>query len=226
MRLIAFHGTADTTNPYWGGGKADYWGPTSVVESAAQWAEFNGCAITTGKQLSLGISYINHSSCRENADVVLVSVRDAGHEWPYLSEHSATFKCGDADMRMQQWWDVTSLDTTWAVWRFLFHGEISISRMGQASLSHHHGGESPSFVNRAVSATVVADAQSSSHIDNYTQLQKDLRPVDGAAANLASATRVLCISAFGVAIFMAALVLATLAWSCLSMKDSEPDFMD
>jgi len=228
MRLIAFHGTADTTNPYWGGGKADYWGPDSVVQAAAKWADFNGCTKTSGNQLSLGISYTNHTGCRENANVVLVSVRDGGHEWPYLSEHASTFKCGDADMTLEQWWDVTSLDTTWAVWKFLFHGELSISRMAQAPPADHGLiGESPSFDGRAATATVVADAHSGRHVDNYTHLQKELLPVDAAAADLASATNIMRVSVFGLAIFMAAFVLALLSWFCLSRKgDAEANVVD
>lgn len=219
--MITFHGTADTINPYWGGGKADYWGPESVPQVVEQWAEFNGCTKTSGTQLSPGIWYTNHSACRENADVVLVSVRDGSHMWPFLSEHHSTFKCGDADMVGQQWWDVTSLDTAWAVWKFLFHGEVSVSRkpLDPDSLSYH-GDEFPSFNNRGV--TPMNDSPSGNRTVNDTQLQRVLRPMDAAAADLALATGVLRISVFGVAILMAALVLATLSWSYVSrMRDVE-----
>jgi len=237
LRLISFHGTADPINPYWGGVKAPYWGPASVVQVTEQWAEFNGCTKTSGTQLSPGISYTNHSGCKENADVVLVSVRDGSHMWPFLSDRYSTFKCGDADIVGEQWWDVTSLDTAWAVWKFLFHGELSISRkpLDQDPLPNY-GDEFPSWHNRGV--TAMSSSLSGNLAVNVSQLPKD-RPLDGAAAglplerpldaaiaDLALATGVLRISVFGVAILMAALALATLCCSYLSRMRGDDSLLE
>jgi polyhydroxybutyrate depolymerase len=79
--VIAFHGTADTVNPYDGGGQA-YW--TDSVPSAAQgWAAHNGCgpAPSRGQPAPL-VTRTSYGGCSGSADVELYTIDGAGHEWP------------------------------------------------------------------------------------------------------------------------------------------------
>jgi polyhydroxybutyrate depolymerase len=82
LPVISFHGTADATNPYEGGGPP-YW-TYSVPSAAAQWAAHDGCgaspevsAIADGVELS---AYRGCASSR--AEVDLYTIAGAGHEWP------------------------------------------------------------------------------------------------------------------------------------------------
>jgi polyhydroxybutyrate depolymerase len=78
--VITFHGTEDPINPYDGHGKS-YW-ESSVEETAAEWAKFNGCRHNTWQKLSQNVNMLTYSQCQDNADVVLVKISGAGHTWP------------------------------------------------------------------------------------------------------------------------------------------------
>lgn len=77
--LLTFHGTADHTNPFRGGGPK-YWG-SSVHSAVKKWKDFNGCrrALTfCAGDLTAEV----HTDCRDGADVVLCRVEGGGHRWP------------------------------------------------------------------------------------------------------------------------------------------------
>jgi poly(3-hydroxybutyrate) depolymerase len=83
--LIAFHGTQDPVNPYQGNG---HWYWHSSVESVIRkWARFNRCRRRLWKALNTSIAQSQHTSCSEEADVVLVRITGGGHTWPGSSFH-------------------------------------------------------------------------------------------------------------------------------------------
>jgi polyhydroxybutyrate depolymerase len=79
--VISFHGTADTVNPYDGGGQA-YW-TYSVPSAAQQWAAHDGCGDTPAvSQPADGVELTSYGDCAGAAAVALYTVAGAGHEWP------------------------------------------------------------------------------------------------------------------------------------------------
>ena len=86
--VISFHGTADGTNPYDGGGPA-YW--TYSVPAAAQlWAAHDGCDATpVVSQVSDGVSLTTYAGCGGAATVALYTIAGAGHEWPGAPQQTA-----------------------------------------------------------------------------------------------------------------------------------------
>jgi len=79
--VIAFHGTADATNPYDGGGEAPW---TYGVESAVgRWAANDGCAAPAAtSRPAPGVVLTDYEACAESAAVRLYAVDGMGHEWP------------------------------------------------------------------------------------------------------------------------------------------------
>jgi polyhydroxybutyrate depolymerase len=79
--VVAFHGTADSVNPYQGGGPA-YW-TYSVPSAAEQWAAHDGCGTApTLSQPEPGVELSTYPGCAMGAAVQLYSVEGADHEWP------------------------------------------------------------------------------------------------------------------------------------------------
>jgi polyhydroxybutyrate depolymerase len=79
MPILAFHGTADMTNPYAGGGEA-YWGAS--VESAFDgWGQHNGCGPRRERSITPRVVELAYGGggC---ADVVLYRIEGFGHSWP------------------------------------------------------------------------------------------------------------------------------------------------
>lgn len=77
--IIAFHGSADTVNPY-NGSSASYW-TYSVPTAAAKWATQDSCS-TSSTSSNAGYSLVIYSGCRANVKIELYSVIGEGHEWP------------------------------------------------------------------------------------------------------------------------------------------------
>jgi polyhydroxybutyrate depolymerase len=81
MPVIAFHGTADTVNPYDGAGEA-YW-TYSVPSAAEQWAAHDTCNATpTLSQAAPSVELRAYAACAGGAEVDLYTISGAGHEWP------------------------------------------------------------------------------------------------------------------------------------------------
>jgi polyhydroxybutyrate depolymerase len=79
--VVAFHGTADTTNPYDGGGPA-YW-TDSVPSAAKQWSVHNGCGDTpVTSQPVPSVTLTAYPGCSHSAAIELYTIEGAGHEWP------------------------------------------------------------------------------------------------------------------------------------------------
>lgn len=76
--IVAFHGTADTVNPYEGGGQP-YWG-TGIEHAMAGWAKHNGCTARAVVSVMPGVDEIRHDGAC--AEVVLYRIDDFGHSWP------------------------------------------------------------------------------------------------------------------------------------------------
>jgi polyhydroxybutyrate depolymerase len=79
MPVLAFHGTADMTNPYGGVGQA-YWG-TSVESAIDGWGQHNGCSPRRERAVAPSVVELAYGggSC---ADVVLYRIEGFGHAWP------------------------------------------------------------------------------------------------------------------------------------------------
>jgi len=79
--VVAFHGTADTVNPYDGGGQP-YW-TYSVPSAQQQWGTHNGCAATpTSSPAADKVTLTSYGDCAAGAAVQLYTIDGAGHEWP------------------------------------------------------------------------------------------------------------------------------------------------
>ena len=80
MPILAFHGTADQTNPYDGGGRP-YWG-TGVEDAVSGWAGHNRCAQRGERALGSSVLEIRYGGGGCGAEVVLVRIDGFGHSWP------------------------------------------------------------------------------------------------------------------------------------------------
>ncbi len=79
--VVAFHGTADATNPYDGGGQP-YW-TYSVPSAQQQWAAHDGCgANPTSAPAADVVTLTAYGDCAGGAAVALYTIDGAGHEWP------------------------------------------------------------------------------------------------------------------------------------------------
>jgi len=78
--VLAFHGTSDPINPFYGGGRP-YWGE-SVFHSMLSWAKFNGCRKRVKRSLGEHVVSISHSECDHGSDVMLYELKGGGHTWP------------------------------------------------------------------------------------------------------------------------------------------------
>jgi len=79
--VLAFHGQADTVNPYDGGGTG-YWG-YSVRAAFDRWAVLDGCRrAPRERRLTEHVTLTTHRACRDGAEVGLYTISDGGHTWP------------------------------------------------------------------------------------------------------------------------------------------------
>ena len=79
--VIAFHGSADRTNPYNNGG-GRYW-RYGVPLATQRWAELDGCADhPTVSKVSAHVSLTTYPGCRNRDKVQLYSIKGGGHTWP------------------------------------------------------------------------------------------------------------------------------------------------
>jgi polyhydroxybutyrate depolymerase len=79
--VVAFHGTADSVDPYTGNGEA-YW-TYSVTQAAQGWASQNKCAPGPAvSQPNPGVTLTLYDGCAGNATVALYTITGEGHEWP------------------------------------------------------------------------------------------------------------------------------------------------
>ena len=86
--VVAFHGTADTTNPYDGGGPP-YW-TYSVQTAAEEWAMHDGCGLTPStSQPASGVQLTSYVGCAGVATVELYTIAGAGHEWPGAAQQTS-----------------------------------------------------------------------------------------------------------------------------------------
>jgi polyhydroxybutyrate depolymerase len=82
--MIAFHGTADTAAPYYGGPSWVTSIPLQDVPAfVAKWAKRNRCAASREEpRLTPDVSRLTYHECAGGADVVFHTVYDGGHTWP------------------------------------------------------------------------------------------------------------------------------------------------
>ena len=81
VSVVAFHGTADGTNPY-PGNDDPRWG-YSVDQALAGWAGNDGCKrgpSTTAKTPTVDL--VSYSRCKDGSAVSLYRATGAGHTWP------------------------------------------------------------------------------------------------------------------------------------------------
>lgn len=78
--VIAFHGTADTIDPFDGNG-AGYW-TYSVPTAAHLWAGRDRCAASPQTTAGRGYRLTRYTSCSGGTEVELYAITGEGHEWP------------------------------------------------------------------------------------------------------------------------------------------------
>jgi polyhydroxybutyrate depolymerase len=104
VSVVAFHGTADTVNPYDGKGQA-YW-TYSVPNAEAQWAAHDGCAAQPEtSQSSPSLTITSYPRCAGGAAVTLYTIAGLGHQWP----SAATTTAVDANTAMWSFLSTHSL---------------------------------------------------------------------------------------------------------------------
>ena len=84
VSLIAFHGTANDTVPYHGGGPYD---TPDIPTWARRWAHRDGC-IKGPTRFSQGPSFtaIRYTACRAGSEVQLYAMIGEGDQWPADSD--------------------------------------------------------------------------------------------------------------------------------------------
>jgi polyhydroxybutyrate depolymerase len=83
LSVIAFHGTADTVNPYDGGG-AWYW-QASVPDVFDSWVEHSNCDTEAGvvwASTSTSVSHLTYECEWGQEELQLYRITDFGHQWP------------------------------------------------------------------------------------------------------------------------------------------------
>jgi polyhydroxybutyrate depolymerase len=79
--VLAFHGTADRTNPYAGSNDAR-WG-YGIDAALARWAALDGCAQGPGtSSVTENVDRVSYGRCRKGAAVALYRQRGGEHVWP------------------------------------------------------------------------------------------------------------------------------------------------
>jgi polyhydroxybutyrate depolymerase len=84
MPMISFHGTADPIVKYGGGrnpiGPGEF---PSILSWTENWARRNQCdAGPIDSVVAPDVSRREYTHCADSADVLLYTVRGAGHQWP------------------------------------------------------------------------------------------------------------------------------------------------
>ncbi|MEO8309327.1 MAG: PHB depolymerase family esterase [Pseudomonadota bacterium] len=86
LPVLAIHGTADSTNPFPGGGGLR-WG-YSVERATARWASLDSCSVAPAvEKVSAQVTRVRYSACGAGSEVALyeINAREAeggGHVWP------------------------------------------------------------------------------------------------------------------------------------------------
>ncbi len=82
--MISFHGTADRQVPYRGGTSWAYNGVfPNVPIWTESWARRNRCSLDAiDSAVAADVTRRLYTSCADDADVVLYTIRDGGHTWP------------------------------------------------------------------------------------------------------------------------------------------------
>jgi polyhydroxybutyrate depolymerase len=84
LAVLAFHGTADLSNPFNGHGQA-YW-TYSVPEAAARWARTDACQAKAHTSRPYPeVTLTDYLGCAGDAEVSLYALTGKGHRWPAAS---------------------------------------------------------------------------------------------------------------------------------------------
>jgi polyhydroxybutyrate depolymerase len=92
--IVTFHGTADSTNPYSGGG-TQYW-QYSVPAALQRWVAINQCqGEPVQSSIAAHVTRLRYSRCSAGAEIVLYRAdasaeQGGGHTWPGSTRRSAT----------------------------------------------------------------------------------------------------------------------------------------
>lgn len=89
LPVIAINAVHDDVVPYGGGlspvsmvARAQSAPFLPAVESAARWADWNGCSETPIQSQAGTVITTRYQGCEDGADVVFVTLEDGGHGWP------------------------------------------------------------------------------------------------------------------------------------------------
>lgn len=114
--VLQIHGTADASVPYNGGpGKATKFDGTPRVDGPAVpsvtaiWRAADGCAAPTS--VTAGVVTTETAGCPDGRTVELISVADAGHQWPGGTRGPVLSRLGLPEPSM-------ALDATDTIWQF------------------------------------------------------------------------------------------------------------
>jgi polyhydroxybutyrate depolymerase len=81
--VLQFHGTADTFAPYNGGRNIIGREGIGAPQTIKRWLDLNGCVGQPEVTYAKGnATCVTHSSCNQDADVVLCTIQGMGHQWP------------------------------------------------------------------------------------------------------------------------------------------------
>jgi polyhydroxybutyrate depolymerase len=136
--MLIIHGTDDSVIPYSGG-----WGAlrtlsgktepaVSAVDAASFWIANNGCPssepVISRERTARIQTYIG---CRDNTDVVFITLLEGGHDWPVIERNESDFLLtddavdlftvlADANASEELAWDVfeVGLDASVTIWEF------------------------------------------------------------------------------------------------------------
>lgn len=117
--IVTFHGTADATNPYSGGG-SPYW-QYGVPAALQRWAAINRCEERPAEsRIAAHVTRLRYSRCADGAQIVLYRI-DApaadggGHTWPGAHPPAASPEAAPFDANNQP---SREIDASALMWQF------------------------------------------------------------------------------------------------------------
>jgi polyhydroxybutyrate depolymerase len=89
MRVVAFHGDADTVSPYGGDVNKPYW-VYSVPDAQAVWSDLSNCQVGPVEVADVpGVHRLVSRKCAEQAKSEVYVLEGKGHEWPNVEGFDA-----------------------------------------------------------------------------------------------------------------------------------------
>lgn len=82
VSMLMLNGTGDKSVPYFGGKIDGIRDAISVPQTAELWQQLNSCVSQASFQSGKQVDISRYLGCRQDSEVMLVTIKDIGHTWP------------------------------------------------------------------------------------------------------------------------------------------------